>query len=425
MSSRKIFYVIFFFLGFPAYAQQVLILDSCQLWAKDNYPVIKQMNLIEQSKEYSISNANAFYFPQVVFTGKATLQNEVPSINSSILPFPVDFSYSVRKDQYQIALTVEQLLFQGIQPLKNQKNIAIANAQIQNEQVTTTLYAIRQQINQIYLGVLLIDKQLEQLEITKNTLLASVEKLQSMYKNEMASMTDLDLLQAEIIQLDQQGIQMKSMKINYLHALSTFIQKPLREETILEVPTVEMPAENTENQRPELALYEAQSRIFDFHKKNINIANSPRLSLYLQGGFGAPGFNYFSNDFMPMGVVGLKLQWNISGFFTAKNDKRLLDIQKETVAIQKATFLLNNDLEKQKYQDEITKIQQLIESDTKMIDLRRNVRQSAETKLQQGMLSTIDYIKFTNDERLAFQNKILHEMQLLIAIYNLKHIQNN
>ena len=37
---------------------QVLTLDSCQAKAKQNYPLVKQYGLIEQTAAYNLQNAN-------------------------------------------------------------------------------------------------------------------------------------------------------------------------------------------------------------------------------------------------------------------------------------------------------------------------------------------------------------------------------
>ncbi len=45
-----------------------LTLEQSQEKALNNYPLIKQYELIEQSKEYTISNANKSFLPQLSFT---------------------------------------------------------------------------------------------------------------------------------------------------------------------------------------------------------------------------------------------------------------------------------------------------------------------------------------------------------------------
>src|SRR6188768_109832 len=47
---------------------QSLNIDSCYVFATRNYPLIKQYELIEKTKEYNLSNANKAYLPQLSIT---------------------------------------------------------------------------------------------------------------------------------------------------------------------------------------------------------------------------------------------------------------------------------------------------------------------------------------------------------------------
>ena len=47
-----------------AQQKEFLSIDTCYAKARKNYPIIKQFQLIEKSKEYTISNANKAYLPQ-------------------------------------------------------------------------------------------------------------------------------------------------------------------------------------------------------------------------------------------------------------------------------------------------------------------------------------------------------------------------
>ena len=58
----------FFIFPLLTHAQTTLSIDSCYELARRNYPLTKQFDLIEKTKEYSISNANKAYLPQISLT---------------------------------------------------------------------------------------------------------------------------------------------------------------------------------------------------------------------------------------------------------------------------------------------------------------------------------------------------------------------
>lgn len=50
----------------PILAQaQIVTLDECQRLAQENYPLIKQYDLIRQTTDYSVSNISKGWLPQI------------------------------------------------------------------------------------------------------------------------------------------------------------------------------------------------------------------------------------------------------------------------------------------------------------------------------------------------------------------------
>lgn len=54
--------------GIGSVVAQTLPIDSCYAMALRNYPLIKQYELIEKTKEYTLSNAGKAFLPQVSVT---------------------------------------------------------------------------------------------------------------------------------------------------------------------------------------------------------------------------------------------------------------------------------------------------------------------------------------------------------------------
>ena len=75
--------------------------------------------------------------------------------------------------------------------------------------------------------------------------------------------------------------------------------------------------------------------------------------------------------------------------------------------------------------NEIEKLTRLMKDDNEIIKLRTNIRNSAEAKVANGTLTVIEMLREVTAEDQAKQNKALHEVQLLMAIYNLKNTTNN
>ena len=65
MNIKKLLYIVALLLLAMGAKGQVVTLDECQAMARDNYPAIARFSIIEQSKNYTLANANRAYLPQL------------------------------------------------------------------------------------------------------------------------------------------------------------------------------------------------------------------------------------------------------------------------------------------------------------------------------------------------------------------------
>ncbi|HEY6083621.1 MAG TPA: TolC family protein, partial [Chitinophagaceae bacterium] len=149
----------------------------------------------------------------------------------------------------------------------------------------------------------------------------------------------------------------------------------------------------------------------------LTAKNRPKLSFFAQGGFGKPAFNILSNSFDPYYIGGLRLSIPLSGFYTLKNKRALINISKKDIAVQKATFLFNTRFSLQQQSAEINKLREVLQADDEIVSLRENIKKTALAQLAHGVITASDYLREVNAEDNARQNRILHEIQLLLAQY--------
>ena len=159
------------FLSFAQAQNTPLTLDKAYLLAEQNYPVIKQRDLVKQTAEINIENLNKGYLPQVTVTGQASYQSDVTTID---LHFPgFDFN-PLSKDQYKIYADINQNLFDG-NTIKNQSLVQETSTKVEDQKLEVELYKVNDRINQIYFGVLMMDEQAKQIDLVKKDLESSIE----------------------------------------------------------------------------------------------------------------------------------------------------------------------------------------------------------------------------------------------------------
>ena len=413
--------VLMLICGHWAMAQQnnSLTLDNCLEMAKQNYPLIKQYTLVEKTKEYSITNAQKGYLPQFNIAGQATYQSDVTQIPFSLPGMDIP---TMSRDQYRLYGEVSQSIT-DLFTVKDQKEYINANSEIEVQKTEVELYKLRERINNLFFGILLIDAQIQQTELLKKDIQSGIEKTNVAIANGIALKSTADNLKAELLKTDQRTIELKAARKGYTDMLALFINNPIDENTVLEKPHRQM-LTNTIN-RPELKLFDLQKKSFDAQEKLLTAKNLPRLSAFFQGGLGRPGLNMLDNDFQGYYIGGLRLSWNITNFYTYKNEKKIIANSQNMIDIQRETFLFNTNLTLKQQNADITKMQELIETDKSIITLRESVKNTTQNQLTYGTATTNDYLIAVNAEDQAKQNLILHEIQLLMTEYNTQTTAGN
>ena len=423
--------LVFLFLSFSIITfGQTLNLDTCQKKAKNNYPLLKQYGLIEKTADYNLSNANKAYLPQVSLLAKATYQSDVTAIPENLGQVltqlsgqPVSFPV-LSKDQYQAALEVNQLVWDG-GVVNAQKKMIKASSEAEKQKLEVDLYALNDRINNLFFGVMLIKEQLNVNRILQDELASNYQRMQSYLKNGLIQQADLDAVKVEQINAAQQETDLKSVLKSYCQMLSVFTGLQVNENTELEKPLLPVVNENIQNKRPELSLFDSQKNLLESQKKTIVAGNLPKIGLFIQGGYGRPGFDFFNNDFTSFYIGGVRLSWNISGFYTQKNELKKIETGQKNVDIMKETFLFNTNLLTTQQLNEIDKLRSTLKNDEEIILLRNNIKKAAEAKFQNGTITTTDLLREINAENIARQTRTLHEIQLCMAVCQLKNTTNN
>ena len=415
--------------GYDAFGQ--LTIEACQEKAKSNYPQIKRYGLIEQSEAYNLSNAHKGYLPQFSLSAKASYQSDIteipPIFGEAIgqLTGQVVNISSIPKDQYQIVAEVNQVIWDGGIIRSQKENIKAAGV-VEKQQLEVDLYTLKDRVNQLFFGMLVINELLEQNVLFQKELQTNYEKVQAYIANGVANQSDADIIKVEQLKTNQHRTELVATQNSYKEMLSAMIGDATGMVDSLLKPSYQLPNEiEFSNNRPELKLFEAQVNYYSNQEQLIKLANLPKIGFFGQGGYGNPGLDMFKAGFTPFFIAGARLSWNFGGYYTKENNLNKLEINKQNVDVQKETFLYNTNLKISQVNNEIIKIQEQIQSDNEIILLRKRIKESAIVKVNNGTLTVTDLVREINAENAAILDKSLHEINLLLAIYNLKNTTNN
>lgn len=403
--------------GYAAHAQTTL--DECIVWAYDNYPQVKEMSLIEMTKGIDLKNAAYAWLPHLNISGKATWQSEVVEMPMDIPGMDINIPH----DQYGLTAEFTQQIWDG-GTSRSQKELAEAGAEVKKTQLETNLWSIRSRVQNVFLGIILIDKQLELNRLLRESLERSSEEVKSRMEAGVALPSDLDQVSVNILSCLQQRASLDADRKSYVKILGLLTGRDMTD-VELAVPQdavnyVDDGARDFET-RPEMAFYAAQLKQNEFQRRQLNTLISPKLNLSLQGGYGRPGMNMLSGDFSGYFVAGLKLQWNIGALYTRGLDKRRVNADAQKIDLTRKSFILNSSVEAEQKNNAILKARDVLEKDSEIIGLRQRIRASGENQYREGTIKMNDYLSMLDEEYKAKANESMHEVQLMMAVYDMKN----
>ena len=410
------------------FVAQAQTLEECQRAAEQNYPLIRQYDLIGKTTDLTVANIEKGWLPQVSATAQATYQSDVTSWPDQMKTMLNQMGAEVkglRKDQYRIGVDINQPIYDG-GVIKSQKEIARHQGEVQVAQNEVTLYAVRQRVNEMYFSLLLLDEQMKLNQDLQELLASNEKKLSSMYKRGTASESDFNSVRAERLGVVQQMTNLQSQRQTLILMLSTFCGMEVKEAIKPVQSVVALPQQT--GQRPELRLIDTQLRLADAQEKMLDAQLLPKFSVFASGFYGYPGYNMFedmmSRTWSLNGMVGARLTWNIGSLYTRKNDKAKIQIQRELAESNREVFLFNNRLEQLQQNESIERYRKLMEEDNEIINLRSKVRKAAESKLAHGIIDVNDLVREINNENAAKIQLSTHEVQMLKHVYDLKYVTN-
>ena len=418
--KQLIFFILLCATSLTAQNIDKITLDDCYNWAADNYPIAKQRGLIKQNTALTINTLEKNYLPQIELNAQGSYQSEVTTFSLDIpnVKGPTPLS----KDQYKATLDVKQIIWDG-GVISMQKKVLEANGAVENQRVEVEIAKLKERVNALYFNVLQADVNVEIIQVLKKDLAARTKKAEAAVLSGIALKRDVQTLQVEDLKADQRLTELRSARSAAVRMLALLTGKSLSENTVFERPILRGASDiGLQIDRPELKLFDLQKSLIDRQLEINALKNFPRIMAFGTAGYGRPGLNFLKDEFRPYAMAGVTFKWNLTNFYskTLKNDLQQIRNNAQVIDLQRDVFLLNTKSVMEQQSADIQKWQALIESDRQIVALRGKIKESATAQVENGTLTTNDYLIELNAESQARLNLELHQLQLLLAQINLK-----
>ena len=392
----------------------IVTLDQCYEQAILNYPNFKQTDLNNAIYELNIKNTKTNYYPSLNLNGQASWQSDVTK-----MPIPPMEGFTnpvIPNDWYKLNLDVGQLIYDG-GITSGQKELQDKERIISNQQIAIELYQLKEKVNHLFFNILFLKKNVEVLNVLSENLKANIKEAQIVYENGMLLKSEVSKLKVEQVKVQQDIIDKESGIKAIIASLNELTKLNIQKSDELAEPDIVISSFTFSNSRPDyLMLGLQQDRILSM--KNLTKSKRiPKISAFGQAGYGRPGYDMLNDQFDDYYMIGARLNWNIWDWNKVRNEKQILDIQKEIIDFKKQTF--NQSLKADLYQriENISKYEKLIKSDIIIVDLQDEIVATALNQFNNGTITSTTYLIELNKLSQAQLGLEAHKLQLIFAKY--------
>lgn len=417
---RKILIIVLasFSVGYPSKGNQrdTLDLQYCYSKAKELSPLQKQELLNKSIHELNYKNSGSSYLPKLFINGKASYQSEVITIPGlSLVPeFPI-----IPKEQFNVSINLHQNIYDGGLS-KHSRQIDESQLVIAEMDLETQLYRLNETINSIYFNILNLQEGLKILDKSLENLTSQKKLIESRVKNGVILESNLFNLEKQILTIEQEIISLESDRNVMYTMLSEWIGQDVTTETILLIPDSPELEQTLSINRPEMGLFESQRNLLDAQYGISNINRTPKIWAFAQGGIGQPNpMNFFEVDPETYYIFGIQLNWDIYDWGQTNRKKQVFKMQQAIVDTKQQDFERNLNISMIKQYREIEKLKEILHKDDQIIELQEMIVKSTFSELENGVITSTQYLTELNTLIQAQIKRAQHELSLSHTYVNI------
>ena len=436
-------------------AADTLHLADLEERAVERDPGQRRLELQETLARVQDRSVEAGWYPSLDLRGEATYQTEVPEVGS-LGPRSSTAVPSPPKDQYQIAAEVTQLLWDGG---RSERRKTLNRRRLAEEQaaVESSLYALRAAVDRAFFGALIAQERAAQLEVLARDLEARKALVASRARAGAALAADTVALEAERMDVGQRIAEAESARRAAIAVLEDLTGRTIEAGAHLAAPDLasasgalarliqaragspprEPEADQPERRpakgatgadraadrvdgaaveelvvRPEVRRLRRTEHRLEAEARLAETADRPTVQTFVRGAFARPGLNFFDEGFGPFAVGGIRLNWSAWDWGRSDREARSLRIQSQVASSRRASIVEGIERETFEVLHEIDRLEAALKEDTRIVELRASVEETARHRLDRGVILPTQYVDRRTELFRARLNRRRHEVEL-------------
>lgn len=420
------FVVLLLFCLRPGMAQDApleqLSLSSAYQYLEARYPALQNGELWQQIQQQQLAQIKAEAQPGLYWKTDARLQSESVQLDQPEgSNFPIEISRPIVTAQTY--LEGNYLLLDGGLQEARQQTLAAETA-VQMQQIEVDRYQLQERVNQLFLRLSSLRAQAALFEFSVNDINGRIAQAQAAVDNGILLVSELFKLQVREKELLAQQSSIDFQIDGTLKSLEDLLGVALSPDLELVYPSLPDALALPPIDRPETELFRRQQSAILAQEALIEVDMRPKLNLFAQAGIGYPNpLNLLDSDPAPYALVGAGLSWKLLDWDRSQRQKDVLALKALQVQNQQATFDFNLQQQEANYRAEILRLRAQMDSDREILALQTSILEQSAAQLEEGVITTTEYLSQSTAELRARQQLSIHEVQLLqlqLSFWNMR-----
>ena len=400
-----------------AAATDSVTLGALQAAAVQRDPRGRQLEILAAQSALRQRSIAASQLPTLGVSAQGQYQSQVASLPVKLpggvaVPIPPHATYDAHLD-------ARESLFDPT--LGRRREVERAQLAQSRAQVQSSLYALRQAVNDAFFSALQLRAQGAEVATGLTDLEAQLRVAAARVRQGAALPGDTALLAAELLRRRQSLAELDANRDAALQLLSELTGHSIESAERLALPELgdvvarARGASDTEGARPEYAQFERTRALLSAQRAAAGARDLPRLSAFGRAGYGRPGLDPFSREFTSYWLGGVVVEWTPWSWGTTGRDREILALQQQAVTTEEAAF--REGIERGTVRDlaAIDRLERALGEDDTIIALREQVLRETRLRFGEGVVTSAEYVDRQTDLVAARLARASHRVQLAQA----------
>lgn len=394
-----------------------LHLGALQAEAISHDPRAQQLDLLATQSTLREKSLDAERLPVLGLNAQGQYQSDVATI-----PFQLPGGLAAPlppHDSYDAHLAAREPLYDPTRGARRD----VERAQLAESQarVRTSLYTLRQNVNDAYFTALLLQAQREELETGITDLDAQLRVARDRVRQGSALPSEPAMLEAELLRLRQSLAELVANRGAALTVLGDLTGRSVTDSTALALPDLRDDVERGRaalgelRKRPEYEQFAAARNVLEQQQESAAAQNQPRVSAFARVGYGRPGLNPLATRFNDYWLAGVQVEWTPWNWGTTRRDREELAVQQRIVATEEAAFTENVRRSITGDLATVDRLANTLAADDTIIALRERVLHETRLRFGEGVITSAEYVDRETDALAARLARATHRVELARA----------